>query len=108
MTTLQKAATEAEMALSILVEDNAVVGGSAVRALYGLRDALPVDTIQRDSYEQAIADAEAHIKMLEGALRWIRSEAEPGTDRYEACNAIYCACDAALGDSEEVFTFEKE
>ena len=54
-------------------------------------------------YEQAITDAETHIKMLEAALRWIRGEAEPGTDRHEACNSIYGACDAALGDSEEVY-----
>jgi hypothetical protein len=41
--------------------------------------------------------------MLEGALRWIRDEAETGTDRHEACDSIYGACDAALGDSEEVY-----
>ena len=103
MSTLQRAAESAEMALSLLVEHGTVVGGSTVRALAGLRDAIPTDTIQRDSYEQAIQDAETYIKMLEGALRWIRDEAETGTDRHEACDSIYGACDAALGDSEEVY-----
>ena len=65
-----------------------------------------MDEAQRTAcYEQAIQDAETHIKMLEGALRWIRSEAEGGTDRHEACDSIYGACDAALGDSEEVYSF---
>ena len=58
---------------------------------------------QTSCYEQAITDAETHIKMLEGALRWIRSEAEGGTDRHEACASIYTACDAALGDREDVY-----
>jgi hypothetical protein len=63
-----------------------------------------MDEAQRTAcYEQAITDAETHIKMLEGALRWIRSKAERGTDRHEACASIYSACDAALGDSEEVY-----
>ena len=110
MTTLQKAAKKAEMALSLLVEHDTVVGGSTARALAALRDALPVDTIQRDSYEQAITDAETHIKMLEDALRWIRSEAQcyygDGADRWvrvrgghEACGNISAACNRALGEA---------
>jgi hypothetical protein len=104
MTTLQKAAKKAEMALSLLVEHDTAVGGSTARALAALRDALPVDRTQRDSYEQSINDADWRIQTLEDALRWIRLEAQcyygDGTDRHEACANISAACNRALGEAD--------
>ena len=42
----RKAATDAELALSLLVEHDTVVGGSTVRALAALRDALHDETTE--------------------------------------------------------------
>jgi hypothetical protein len=51
-----------------------------------------MDEAQRTAcYEQAITDAEAHIEMLEGALRWIRSEAASRRFQCRTSQFIYKA-----------------